>query len=200
MGALYGKALAKTIPGSTTGNQALAMFAALRAAIASANGVLANYGASDTTTAAVSSGLDALPFVGGVAGSLFGGLAETAGGPRAAAQAYLSDTAATLDKYQPNFVANDTQIAAAQLVQLRVCVSTTSVAVKYVDDNFSTGFLAELADSLLDAADTVGAAVAKTVSHVVGSFFGATWWIWVVAGVAIVVYYSALAKGRRLLA
>lgn len=139
--ALVGKKLAATIPATTTGYQARALFGKMTGLLSNAYVTLQRYDA--------------------------GGLAEGSGidaGSIKAARDYLDSTNATLQKYYPMMPESSAQLTAKQLEQLRLCVSTSSVAVDYIDKNFGTSFLAELATSIKDAgteiikkaADTVG--------------------------------------------
>lgn len=174
MAQLYGKALANQIPDSTTGNQARLAFGAMTTALNGAYAKLAEY---DVTGIGEGLGIDA------------GSLSQ--------ARQYLDTTNVRLGEYFPKFQANDEPLSSELLAQFKMCVSTTSVAVKYVDDNFSTSFLSELADAVIDACATVVGRVANTVSKVAGSFIGGTWWIWLCGVVALVLVtkYKKTTKG-----
>lgn len=161
--ALYGKALANQVPASTTGNQARIMFGAMTAALSSAYGTLANY---DSTGIAQATGLDA--------------------GSVDAARSYLDSCNQILSQYFPSMPISDIQLDSHQLAQLKTAVSTSSVAVKTIDDLFGTPWLQELCDAIVEAAATVTATIANTVSKVGGSFVGGTWWIWLLLAVGLV--------------
>lgn len=168
MAGLYGKALARTIPASTTGVQAQAIFAAQHTAIARAQATLSAYAS---------------------------GFSIGQGDAVATAQQYLSDIAQMLDRYEPGFVATEQPITDLQLVQLRACVSTASVMCRFIDDNFSTAYLQELSDSIVGILATAAAKAAKAGADVFGSFIGGSWWIWLATGVALLGYY--VLKGRQ---
>jgi len=163
MAQLYGKALANQIPDSTTGNQARLAFGAMTKALSGAYGTLDGY---DSTGLAEGLGLDA--------------------GSITTARQYLDSSNVRLGEYFPQYPATDALLPSDLLTKFRMCVSTTSVAVQYIDENFSTSFLAELADEVIAACATVTGKVANAVSKVAGSFIGGTWWIWVLAGVGLV--------------
>jgi hypothetical protein len=174
MSQLYGKALANQIPDSTTGNQARLAFGAMTAALAGAYAKLGEY---DSTGLAEGLGLDA--------------------GSITTAHSYLDTTNIRLSEYYPKFAATDDLLPADLLTQLRMCVSTSSVAVQYIDENFGTSFLAELVDNVIAACATVTGKVANAISKVAGSFIGGTWWIWllVAAGFVLVGKYKKATGG-----
>jgi len=169
MSQLYGKSLANQIPDSTTGNQARLAFGGMTSALHSAYLKLGEY---DPTGLGDWTGIDA--------------------GSGQAAKQYLDDANGILSTYYAQMPVDDAPLSSQLLTKLKVAASTSSVAVKYIDDNFSTSFLAELADSVIEACATVVGKVANTVSKVAGSFLGGTWWIWVLVAVGVV-----LVKGTR---
>lgn len=157
--ALVGKKLAVTIPATTTGYQARALFGKMAGLVSSAYVTLQRY---DAGGLAQKSGIDA--------------------GSVKAARDYLDNTNATLKKYYAFMPESSAQLTAKQLEQLRLSVSTSSVAVDYIDKNFGTSFLSELATSIKDAgkeiikkaADTVGldkTGAAIAVAGIVGVGF-----------------------------
>lgn len=161
--ALYGKALAETVPATTTGHQARAIFGQLASTVHSAYETLASY---DSTGVARATGLDA--------------------GSVAAAKQYLDSTNDMLAKYYPQMPASTAPLAAQQLAQLRTAVSTTSVAVKTIDDLFSTSWLSEVGTSIAQAAPQVVGKVGEGISSVLFAFLKETWWIFAGAGVVLV--------------
>ena len=172
MSQLYGKDLSKQVPASTTGNQARLMFGAMTSALAGAYSTLADY---DTGGVAQWTGLDA-------------GSVQTA-------RDYLDSTNTMLQGYYADMPTADSAISAHQLQELQTSVSTSSVAVKTIDDLFGTGWLSELCDSIVAAAGTVSAAIANTVSKVAGSFIGGTWWL-ILLIVAGLVVWSRYKRGK----
>lgn len=130
--ALVGKKLAATIPATTTGYQARALFGAMTGTVSSAYVTLDRYGT-------------------GMAGSV------------KAARDYLDNTNATLKKYYAFMPESSAQLTAKQLEQLRLSMSTASVAVDYIDKNFSTSFLSELAASIQEAGQQIVKKAADTV-------------------------------------
>ena len=156
---LYGRQLANQVPTSTTGNQARLMFGLMTSALGNAYATLAEY---DGTGFARWSGLDA--------------------GAVDAARGYLDGTNEMLARYYADMPTSDDVLSEHQLTELRASVSGASVACKEIDDLFSTSWLAELADALIEACGTVSAAIAGTVAKVAGSFLGGAWWL-IAAGV-----------------
>lgn len=157
--ALVGKKLAATIPDTTSGYQARALFGKMTGLVSNAYTTLARY---DSGGLAQKTGLDA--------------------GSIKAARDYLDNTNATLAKYYAFMPESSAPLTAKQLEQLRLSVSTSSVAVDYIDKNFGTSFLSELATSIKDAgtsivkkaADTVGldkTGAAIVVAGIVGTGF-----------------------------
>lgn len=163
MSQLYGKALANQIPDGTNGHQARVAIGAMTATLAAAYDKLAEY---DGTGFASATGIDA--------------------GSVAAARQYLDGANEALAKYFPQMPASDDKLSAELLTKLRVCVSVASTAAQYIDENFSTSFLGELADAVIAACATVAGEVANAVSKVAGSFIGGTWWIWALLAVGLV--------------
>lgn len=162
MSALYGKALARQIPDTTTGNQARLAFGFMTEAL---HGAYVTLGTYDPSGLSVATGLDA--------------------GAIEQAQGYLDDTNAALQKYFPNMPESDAALTVDQLAQLCLSVSISSTACQTIDSLFSTGFLAELSGNVIEACATVSGRVALAVSTVAGSFIGGTWWVWVLAGAAL---------------
>jgi hypothetical protein len=138
---LVGKKLAATIPATTTGYQARALFGKMTGLVSNAYVTLSRYDASGL---AQGTKLDA--------------------GSVKAARDYLNNTNATLKKYYAFMPESSAQLTAKQLEQLRLSVSTSSVAVDYIDKNFGTSFLSELATSIKDA----GVAIVKKAADTVG--------------------------------
>lgn len=129
---LYGKALANTLPSTTTGNQARTMFGRMTAALSKAYNTLQNY---DPSGIAQATKLDA--------------------GSIQAAREYLDSTNAMLQKYYPSMPVSDQPLTSDQLAKLKTAVSTSSVAVKTVDDLFGTPWFRELAGEIAQATKTV---------------------------------------------
>lgn len=171
---LYGKALANQIPDSTSGNQGQAMFGAMATAIAGAYSTLSSYQWDSVKQAMVIPG-----------GAIIYGLTPDTVGP---AKNYLDSVNAAIQGYYANTFADDAQLTPDLLTQLRASASMTSVAVKTIDELYSTSWASELADSIVDAAGTVTAKIASAVAHVAGSFIGGTWWIWLCVAGGLVVY------------
>jgi len=170
---LYGKELANTIPATITGNQARSLFGNLTVSLHNAYNTLASY---DSTGTARVTGLDA--------------------GSVKAARDYLDSTNDMLGKYYPQMPANNSPLPATQLAQLRTAVSTTSVAVKTIDDLFNTSWLSEIAISIVQAVPQVISKVSEGTSSVLWAFFKNTWWIFVGAAVVVggVVYAASSAS------
>jgi hypothetical protein len=160
--ALYGKALANQIPSSVTGNQARLGFGAMTSALQGAYQTLASY---DLGGIGEWSGLDA--------------------GSVAAARQYLDSTNEMLQGYFADMPISDAPLSEHQLQEFKTSASTSSVAVKTIDDLFSTSWLGDLCDALIAAIGTVTSAVANAVSKVAGSFIGGTWWIWILVGLGM---------------
>ena len=152
---LTGKALANTIPDTTTGYQARSMFGNMTKALSNAYVTLQNY---DPSGFAAATKLDA--------------------GSIKAARDYLDSTNKTLAKYYPKMPESNNALTAEQLKQLKLCVSTASTAAKTVDDMFSTSWFSELATEIQGAAkgiihkaaDTVGLDKTSTAIAVAGVF------------------------------
>lgn len=139
--ALYGKALSKTIPATTTGFQARSMFGRMTSELSRSYKTLANY---DPTGLAKASKIDA--------------------GSIDAARQYLDSTNSMLTKYYPHMPESNEALSTQQLKELQTAVSTTSVAIKTIDDLFGTSFWKEFGAEIVQAAKTV----AKTVNQAVG--------------------------------
>jgi hypothetical protein len=142
---LSGKALANTIPATVTGYQARSMFGIMTQKLQGAYATLKAY---DPTGLAKASRIDA--------------------GSIDAARQYLDSTNSMLGKYYAQMPNTGDKLTADQLKKLKVAVSTSSVAVKTVDDLFGTGFWRELGGEIVEAAKTV----AKAVNNAVGFSFG----------------------------
>lgn len=138
---LTGKALANTIPKTVTGHQARSMFGDMTKAIQGAYVTLQNY---DSSGIAQTTKIDA--------------------GSIKAARQYLDSTNTMLGKYFPNMPASNDPLTAKQLEQLKLCVSSSSTAVKTVDDMFSTTWGAELFGEIQKAAQ----GIVKKAGDVVG--------------------------------
>jgi hypothetical protein len=171
---LTGKQLAAQVPDSTTGNQSRAMFGAMATAIGNAYATLASYQWDST--------LQAFLIPGGAI--IYGLTPDTVG----AAKAYLDTTNAMIQGYYANTFEDDATLTPLLLAQLRTSVSGTSVAVKTIDDLFSTSWASELGDEITTAAGTVSAAIANTVAKVAGSFIGGAWWLIALAIVGVILY------------
>lgn len=135
---LYGKALAATIPAETTGYGARKMFGEMAQALKNAYGTLQTY---DPNAVAQRSGLDA--------------------GSVKAAREYLDSTNDMLAKYYKQMPESSAKLTADQLNKLKVAASTSSVAVKTVNDLFGTTWAMELTKEIAKAA----VEVPKTVLH-----------------------------------
>ncbi len=129
---LSGKALANTIPATTTGYQARNMFGLMTQKLAGAYTTLRNY---DPTGIAKATKIDA--------------------GSIDAAREYLDSTNTMLAKYYAQMPESNNALTSDQLNKLKVAVSTSSVAVKTVDDLFGTSFWKELGTEIAAAAKTV---------------------------------------------
>lgn len=174
MSQLYGKALANQIPDSTTGHQAREAFGAMTSTLHAAYTKLQEY---DPTGLGQWTGIDA--------------------GSGQAARNYLDSANAALAKYYDQMPASDAPLSSELLTKFRAAVSISSTAAQYIDENFSTSFLGELADAVIEACATVVGRVANGVSKVAGSFIGGTWWIWLCGGVGLVLLtkYKKATKG-----
>lgn len=168
--ALYGKALADQIPANTTGNQARSLFGTLTTSLHNAYVTLQGY---DATGVARVTGLDA--------GSVNAG------------RTYLNNTNEMLSKYYAQMPVSDDRLTADQLNKLKVAVSTTSVAVKTIDDLFSTSWGVELFGNIAQAAKDISSAAGGSIADVAGAFLKKTWWIFLGAGLvyAGVIYVKA---------
>lgn len=129
---LSGKALANTIPATTTGYQARSMFGVMSQKLSGAYDTLKAY---DPTGIAKATRIDA--------------------GSIDAARQYLDSTNTMLAKYYKQMPESFEVLTADQLKKLKVAVSTSSVAVKTVDDLFGTSFWKELGTEIAAAAKTV---------------------------------------------
>lgn len=165
--ALYGKALADQIPSRTTGNQARLLFGQMTASLHNAYVKLKEF---DSTGIGSRTGLDA--------------------GSVKAARDYLDNANGILQTYFLQMPASHNALTADQLQKLKVAVSTSSTAVNYIDENFGTGFLAEMFNAIGQAlVDIPGAAASKIgsgVSDIVLNFLKETWWIILLAGGGLV--------------
>jgi hypothetical protein len=130
--ALYGKALSKTIADTTTGYQARALFGKMTTALGKAYATLKNY---DPSGIAQATKIDA--------------------GSVKAAREYLDSTNVMLGKYYKQMPESNNRLTADQLNKLRVAVSTSSVAVKTVDDLFGTSWGSELFGEITTAAKQI---------------------------------------------
>jgi hypothetical protein len=173
---LYGRALADQIPTTTTGHQAREMFGQMTEALAGAYSTLEAYG--DT----------------GVLGAIAPGASFVRdvidGDAIAAARQYLDSTNDMLQRYFPQMPESDEILSDLQLQQLRTAVSGTSTAVREIDQLFSTSWLNELSDSIVESAGTVSAQIASTVAKVGGSFVGGLWWLIALGLGALVVWHK----------
>lgn len=138
---LVGKKLAATIPDTTTGYQARAMFGEMTKTVKNAYATLANY---DPSGIAQATRLDA--------------------GSIAQAKKYLDGINSMLGKWYPLYPESHNKLTPDQLKKLKAAVSTTSVAVKTVDDMFSTSWGSELFSSIKQAAQ----GIIHTAADVVG--------------------------------
>jgi soluble lytic murein transglycosylase-like protein len=133
---LVGKALSKTISATTTGYQARAMFGLMTGQLSNAYGTLRGY---DPTGLAKATRIDA--------------------GSIDAARKYLDSTNAMLSKYYAQMPESGAVLTSDQLTKLKTAVSTSSVAVKTVDDLFGTSFWKEFGAEIAQAAKTVASKV-----------------------------------------
>jgi hypothetical protein len=160
---LYGRQLADQVPETTTGHRARVMFGAMTEALAGAYGTLESYQST------------------GALGVMVPGISllreAVDGDAVAAARQYLDSTNGLLQTYFPLMPASDDVLPELQLQQLRTAVSTSSVAVREIDILFSTTWLDELADSIIEACGTVSAQIAGTVAKLGGTFVGGMWWL-----------------------
>lgn len=174
MSQLYGKALANQIPDSTTGNQARVAFGAMSATLHAAYEKLAEY---DPSGIGQWTGIDA--------------------GSGQAARNYLDSANDAMGKYYQQMPQSDDPLSSELLTKFKAAVSISSTACQYIDENFSTAFLGELTDAVIDACATVVGRVANGVSKVAGSFVGGTWWIWLlgIAGFVLLTKYKKATRG-----
>lgn len=135
---LSGKALAKTIPAETTGYGARKMFGEMTRALSNAYSTLQSY---DPSAIAQRSGLDA--------------------GSVKAARDYLDSTNAMLGKYYAQMPESSDRLTTDQLTKLKTAVSTSSTAIKTVNDLFGTSWAMELTREIAKAA----VAVPKQILH-----------------------------------
>jgi hypothetical protein len=142
---LSGKALANTIPATTTGYQARNMFGLMTGQLANAYRTLDNY---DSWGIAEKTGIDA--------------------GSVKAARQYLDSTNSMLSKYYAQMPESSNALTSDQLTKLKAAVSTSSVAVKTVDDLFGTSFWKELGGEIVNAAKTVAKAVNEGIGFSAG--------------------------------
>lgn len=171
--ALYGKALARQLPSSTTGNQARLAFGAMTAALNKAYAKLDEYDAGLLGTAAsVAPGI-----FGTILSAIHGAGVVADANSVSTARGYLDDINGILNKYFPDMPVSDAVLTEQQFAELSASVSTCSVAVKTVDDLFSTSFLEELCDAILAAVPTVAGAIANAASKALGSTLGSLWWV-----------------------
>ena len=142
---LSGKALANTIPAETTGYGARKMFGEMTQTLANAYSTLQSY---DPNGTAQRSGLDA--------------------GSVKAARDYLDSTNTMLAKYYKQMPESPERLTADQLKKLKVAVSTSSTAVKTVNDLFGTTWAMELTKEIGKAAVEVPKAVIHGAAEAVG--------------------------------
>jgi hypothetical protein len=142
---LSGKALAATIPATVTGFQARSMFGIMTQKLAGAYATLRAY---DPTGLAKATKIDA--------------------GSIDAARQYLDSTNSLLAKYYAQMPNTGDKLTADQLNKLKVAVSTSSVAVKTVDDLFGTGFWKELGGEIVEAAKTVVKKINESIGFSAG--------------------------------
>lgn len=124
----YGKALSAKVPSNTTGYQARVMFGQMTGWLSKAYATLTNY---DPSGIAAATRIDA--------------------GSIKAAREYLDSTNTMLAKYYKQMPESNDVLTADQLNKLKVAVSTSSVAVKTVDDMFGTSFWKELGTEIVQA-------------------------------------------------
>lgn len=144
-GPLYGKALANTIPATTTGYGARKMFGEMVQALKNAYGTLQTY---DPNKTAQRSGLDA--------------------GSVKKAREYLDSTNATLAKYYKDMPESSAKLTAQQLKELKASASISSAAVKTVNDLFGTSWAMELTREIGKAAVAVPKAVIHGAAEAIG--------------------------------
>jgi len=84
---------------------------------------------------------------------------------------------------------SDEALDGQQLAELRAAVSGTSTAAYLIDDMFSTFWLSQLCDDIIEAIGTVGAKVAATVAKVAGATIGGWWWL-ILVGLGIAFVWS----------
>jgi hypothetical protein len=142
---LTGKALANTIPTTTTGYGARKMFGEMTQAVSNAYGTLETY---DPHKTAQRTGLDA--------------------GSVKAAKNYLTSTTAMLAKYYKDMPESSDVLTASQLKKLKTAASTSSVAVKTVNDLFGTSWAMELTHEIATAAVEVPKAILHGAAEAVG--------------------------------
>lgn len=142
---LSGKALANTIPAETTGYGARKMFGEMTQALANAYSTLQNY---DPNKTAQRTGLDA--------------------GSVKAARDYLDSTNTMLAKYYKQMPESSDKLTADQLKKLKVAVSTSSTAVKTVNDLFGTSWAMELTKEIGKAAVEVPKQILHGAAEAVG--------------------------------
>jgi hypothetical protein len=161
--ALYGKALADQVPSSVTGNQARVAFGKMTESLHNAYLTLQKY---DSTGIARTTGLDA--------------------GSVNAARQYLDGANDALQKYFLQMPASDSPLTDDQLTKFKVAVSTSSAAVKTIDDLFNTSFLSELftnvGQSIVAVSSKVVGKVGEGAADIVWAFLKQTWWIFLLAG------------------
>lgn len=142
---LTGKALAKTISEDTTGYDARKMFGEMSQAVANAYGTLQTY---DPHKTAQRTGLDA--------------------GSVKAARNYLDSTNTMLAKYYKDMPESSDKLTAVQLKKLKTAVSTSSVAVKTVNDLFGTSWAMELTKEIGKAAVEVPSEILHGAAKAIG--------------------------------
>ena len=142
---LSGKALAASIPATTTGYGARKMFGEMTQALGNAYGTLKNY---DPNGIAQKSGIDA--------------------GSVKAAKDYLDSTNTMLAKYYKQMPASSDPLTADQLKKLKVAASTSSVAIKTVNDLFGTSWAMELSMEIAKAAVDVPKQILHGAAEAVG--------------------------------
>jgi hypothetical protein len=171
---LCGKDLARQVPKEISGHDARRMYGALTASLHQAYAVLDAWNEGRALVGVVVH------------------VAAIDAGAVQAARGYLDTTNDMLGAYYGHVIPTDEAIPEQQLVELRASVSTSSVAVRTIDDLFGTSYLAELVAEIVDACGTVSAKAAAAAAKVLGSTLGALWWV-VVPAVAVV----AMSWGRR---
>jgi len=143
--ALSGKALANTISTTTTGYQARNMFGLMTTRLSNAYGTLKNY---DSWRIAEKTGIDA--------------------GSVKAARQYLDSTNSMLSKYYAQMPESSAVLTSDQLTKLKTAVSTSSVAIKTIDELFGTSFWKELGVEIVAAAKTVSKKIGETIAFPAG--------------------------------